>query len=501
MDLKKLFVYVPAASEVTWAQTYLTEGVPNQKCIDDYGNKIVFLANSHRIVVKGNFYGTDPSDIQAIYDLIGGDNIADLKSALGISDSVATDFAHAIADAIAAAVNALDTASDITTASIADGIVTLTAGIKEENGIIAKGSGADITLAKVVTTGKAEDVSVTYAGFTTKTVEGALTQLHGADGVLQTNIDAAYANAEAYTDEKVGAEKTRAEGAEQELNNAYTAFKNKVGDIDSLSGTLKEYIDTQDKKGMTVVTTDAASGISVTAHEETDGHYTYTIHADQSIWEFMGSATAASVEAIPATLDAKYAEEGAKRDHAEVGDVWAVTVDSNTTLYACSKLKSDAEEYNTWTLIGSAQGISSVDPTSSHGVNLTNNASVVGVTVTPGSVAYDDASVITGGAAYTAIKTAQDNAYAYTKSVGDAIIDEYTTADSGIIKAYQNADAAIKKAMANSVVGNSEDASYLTVTDGGETADGHAYTINLNEIALQNYVVDNLWEEYRAPQS
>lgn len=59
---------------------------------------------------------------------------------------------------ISAEIAKLKTEDDVVIASNADGVVTIKAGVKEENGVIAQGDGDDITLAKVATTGKAEDI-------------------------------------------------------------------------------------------------------------------------------------------------------------------------------------------------------------------------------------------------------------------------------------------------------------------------------------------------------
>ena len=80
---------------------------------------------------------------------------------------------------IANAIDALDTASDVGVASVSGGVVTISGSIKEEDGIIAKGTATDITLSKAATTGAAEDIALTDAGsyFTTDNVEAALQQL------------------------------------------------------------------------------------------------------------------------------------------------------------------------------------------------------------------------------------------------------------------------------------------------------------------------------------
>lgn len=66
-----------------------------------------------------------------------------------------------------------------TIASVSLGVVTLKAGITETDGIVTNSSGSDITLAKVATTGAAEDISIADAGglITATNVEDALQEI------------------------------------------------------------------------------------------------------------------------------------------------------------------------------------------------------------------------------------------------------------------------------------------------------------------------------------
>lgn len=116
------------------------------------------------------------ADVDALETLVGTlPKGATATTVVGYADEAATN-------AASSAVNALDTLSDITVASNTDGVVTLTAGIKEENGIIAKGSGADITLAKVATTGSSADVSYdnTTSGLAATNVKAAIDEVAAA---------------------------------------------------------------------------------------------------------------------------------------------------------------------------------------------------------------------------------------------------------------------------------------------------------------------------------
>lgn len=84
-----------------------------------------------------------------------GETVKQALTRLDGSSSTTGSVAKKIADAIAD----LDTQSDVTIASKSGDIVTLKAGIKEEDGVIAQGTGSDIALAAVASTGAAADVS------------------------------------------------------------------------------------------------------------------------------------------------------------------------------------------------------------------------------------------------------------------------------------------------------------------------------------------------------
>ena len=66
-------------------------------------------------------------------------------------------------------------------ASAADGVVTLKAGVAQSGGAISNATGADITLAKVATTGKAVDVALdAIEGVKATNVQAAIAELHTA---------------------------------------------------------------------------------------------------------------------------------------------------------------------------------------------------------------------------------------------------------------------------------------------------------------------------------
>ena len=472
MDLKKLFVYVPSASEDTFIANVIKKPTEAAK----YANKIVFLEKTLRIWAKGQYYGSNPADVAAVW------------TALGIKAGTVPSGNYNVGES-----------------------------------------------------------SYSYTGFNQK-----------FDAFKQ------------YTDAKIAAEKaevvasyqdadsaiiTAYQKADTDLNNAYTAFKDKVGNIDSLDGTLLAYINKQDASARTEVKV-SGSGLGIQKTQGTNGHDIYTITADQSIWEFCGTYVTDNISYVDAGLDAQYGtEEGAKRAHAEVGDVWAVTLTNSetTVLYACSDHTDGDPDKNVWVAIGAAEGIVDVNTSEEHGIALYKGGGIVGVSVTPGAIAENDDSVITGGTAYTAIKAAQDNAYAYTSSVGKDIITGYraavnelgaslgnnisnvaasagqamtkaeqayayanTRANEAQANAYAEAAARANEAQTNAYAKiesaiNALDAAYsgtLTASYNGTNytylsynvaqTDGALNTayITMDVNAIQNYVLDTMWETY-----
>lgn len=87
-------------------------------------------------------------------------------------------------------VESLSTSSDVDVVSKSGNAVTISGSIKQEDGIIAKGDGIDITLADIASTGAAADTSITDAGgyFTSTNVEGALAELGAGGGADSKTI-------------------------------------------------------------------------------------------------------------------------------------------------------------------------------------------------------------------------------------------------------------------------------------------------------------------------
>ncbi len=105
-----------------------------------------------------------------------------------IKQQILTDAAAAASTAV----GALDTSSDVGIASEASGVVTLKSGVKQVDGLISQGTGSDITLAKVATTGASEDVSYdnTTSGLSAATVKAAIDEVAAASsgGVASKTI-------------------------------------------------------------------------------------------------------------------------------------------------------------------------------------------------------------------------------------------------------------------------------------------------------------------------
>ena len=432
MDLKKLFVYVPSAKEDTFIANVINK--PNEAA--KYANKIVFLEKTLRIWAKGQYYGSDPADVAAVW------------TALGI-----------------------------------------------DAGTVPSGN---------YTVGES---SYSYTGFSQKF--DAFKQYTDAKiAVEKAEVVASYESADS-------AIITAYQKADADLNNAYTAFKNKVGNIDSLDGTLLAYITKQDASARTEVKV-SGSGLGIQKTQGAGGNDIYTITADQSIWEFCGTYECPDTSHVKAGLDAQYGTEGgAKREHAEVGDVWAVTLTNTrtTVLYACSEHTEHTDgdpDTNVWVAIGAAEGIVDVDTSEEHGIALYKRGGIVGVSVTPGTITENNGSVITGGAAYTAIKAAQDNAYAYASSLGQGI--SQATAKAELAYSYANTRANEAQANAYAKIESAINALDATYSGGEQIGGNNLFTYTLTQVDGQinaaevtfdktvmfNYVTDNIWETYGA---
>ena len=106
------------------------------------------------------------------------DNLETLVGTLP-SGATSTTVTGYVDEAVATAVGALDTQSDVGISSKSGKAITISGSVKEVDGVIAKGTATDITLADVASTGAAEDVSYsnTIDGTSVSNVDDALDAL------------------------------------------------------------------------------------------------------------------------------------------------------------------------------------------------------------------------------------------------------------------------------------------------------------------------------------
>ena len=140
---------------------------------------------------------TDAATANTVYGAKAAASAADSKaqSALDLIGEIpqassATTVIDYVDEKTGAGIDALDGSATIATA--VNGVVTLKAGVVEEDGVIDNSTGSDITLAKVATTGAAVDVSITDSGslFNGTEVETALAEAMTAANGAQSDVDA-----------------------------------------------------------------------------------------------------------------------------------------------------------------------------------------------------------------------------------------------------------------------------------------------------------------------
>ena len=157
------------------------------------------------------------NEITATVNKISGDKVIYAEGTGGAADVTVNDKLDALEDAIGDGIDALDGSATI--ATVNQGVVTLKGGIEEVDGVVANDSSADITLAKVATTGAAIDVS--YGASTVKaaldtigTIPGTSSattvvdyvdeQVSGTVAGLDADVDAAAVPASGYDAYAVG---------------------------------------------------------------------------------------------------------------------------------------------------------------------------------------------------------------------------------------------------------------------------------------------------------
>ena len=146
---------------------------------DETTEQILFFRDSTKSAVEDSDFqvSISSSAVQALNTRVGIDkvlntyqekaNLTEILNVLTGDDKTAGSVAKLLKDAI----EALDGSATI--ATLADGVVTIKAGVVETNGVIANSEGAaDIVLKKIATTAKAEDINVD--GKKVETAEGVV---------------------------------------------------------------------------------------------------------------------------------------------------------------------------------------------------------------------------------------------------------------------------------------------------------------------------------------
>lgn len=154
------------------------------------GGKQVAYVLDHTATGGLRRVGNDPisvsADISAIAETYAVSALTDAKE---YTDEVSAANEIAWKKYTDDSIDALEGSATIATNT--EGVVTIKGGVAEDGGIISNSSADDITLAKVATTGAAEDVSITATGITATDVKAAIVEVKtGAANALTDAIEA-----------------------------------------------------------------------------------------------------------------------------------------------------------------------------------------------------------------------------------------------------------------------------------------------------------------------
>lgn len=317
----------------------------------------------------------------------------------------------------------LDTQTDVTIASESSGVVTLKAGIKEVDGIIAQGTGSDITLAKAATTGAAEDISYsnTIGGTAVTNVDDALDALAtaSAGGVASKTV---YLNDESAGQSDYAKVYKLYQGSDSSdmTNNTLVGTINVPKDKVVQSGSVVDIVfkasdDTLHEgtesgtdvteliKGSTTPTAaDAGKYIKLVLQNVTDPLY---IAASDLVDVYTGGSTAEVIVSvsggtITATID-EIAASKITHNNSTVEAALATLEGNSSTAGSVAKAEADAKAY--------ADGLIAALDTSSDVAIASHNAST-GVVTIKGSIAETDGVIAAGSAdniTFTPVSTAE----------------------------------------------------------------------------------------------
>ncbi len=178
-------------------------------------------------------------------------------------------------------------------------------------------------------------------------------------------------------------------------------------------------------------TVSAGNNINVESTTDSNGKVNYKVSTTATVFNYKGNKTTkAELENVQDKVS---------------GDVWSVgAADSpGSSLYAW-----DGDE---WINIGPADGVVGINNTPSHGIGLTINNGIVGISVTPGSVGTSE-NFVTGSAVYDHInglsgsKTSTDGSYVnVTVSTKGGNVSSVSVSESDNLKtAVDNANSALQ---------------------------------------------------------
>ena len=197
---------------------------------------------------------------------------------------------------------------------------------------------------------------------------------------------------------------------------------------------------------------------------DANGAKIYKIHADASLWEFMGNVgteqTPIAITDVASKLNEQYTGVSPKagRSEKQAGDVWQVYVNTNpvtSLLYAW--------DGTAWVSIGSPSGISFVNTDPVYGLSLVNDNGTL---------------KLNGEGVLTTIDANGENPKLVT---GDAVKAYVTAAIDGLKPVTVAAGAATD---------------YASVTVEEPTSGNYTVSASVDIDKVTQYVFDNSWEQY-----
>lgn len=345
-NLNKLLVHVPSSLCEDFRNKYIKDGANRDK---SYDSKVVFLEDTKEIFTKGEIYGINVEDFNALKKLIGTipsgpsgtkyENIVDyIKEEINNANHI-----HSVSKKSGETLIEITTDNDAKAVTVSS-TQALTTAVSKANSALQTVTVLGKELSNLNSTSITKEEAKSYLGLGTDYKDMAYIGTY----VHSTASD--YAN---------------------------TAYDNAVSYVRTL---------------FPEVTAEVGSIIKVGSSTDAYGKKTYKISTSAEVFHYKGNKT--TIKELPST--------------GNTGDVWSVgpanaTETAGSTLYAW-----DGDE---WINLGGANGVTGVDETSYNGVKLVKNQNgTVKVSVTTGSVASGNDLVVTGGKVYNYINNLGGNA-------------------------------------------------------------------------------------------